>query len=160
PYAHGRILQRCARCHRAGQPEERCEACLLLRTGCESDVSGLGAALQHGRAADACAAAARQGQGGGRRAGRGALDPRTSCPWCRTYAPSASRIVSDCSWSENTPRARTGASRACCNWRSCICPPRSKTSTSVRSEEHTSELQSRENLVCRLLLEKKNNKQK
>src|SRR5690606_41638531 len=31
----------------------------------------------------------------------------------------------------------------------------------VRSEEHTSELQSRENLVCRLLLEKKkeNNKQ-
>src|SRR5690606_41384723 len=30
----------------------------------------------------------------------------------------------------------------------CPCP--------VRSEEHTSELQSRENLVCRLLLEKKN----
>src|SRR5690606_38413927 len=28
-----------------------------------------------------------------------------------------------------------------------------------RSEEHTSELQSRENLVCRLLLEKKNNQQ-
>src|SRR5207302_10279624 len=28
-----------------------------------------------------------------------------------------------------------------------------------RSEEHTSELQSRENLVCRLLLEKKNKKQ-
>src|SRR5690606_41039466 len=32
-----------------------------------------------------------------------------------------------------------------------IIPPR----TSIRSEEHTSELQSRENLVCRLLLEKK-----
>src|SRR5690606_41710068 len=29
---------------------------------------------------------------------------------------------------------------------------------SERSEEHTSELQSRENLVCRLLLEKKNSK--
>src|SRR5690606_40970149 len=29
----------------------------------------------------------------------------------------------------------------------------------VRSEEHTSELQSRENLVCRLLLEKKKNVQ-
>src|SRR5690606_40286289 len=28
----------------------------------------------------------------------------------------------------------------------------------IRSEEHTSELQSRENLVCRLLLEKKNEK--
>ena len=27
----------------------------------------------------------------------------------------------------------------------------------IRSEEHTSELQSRENLVCRLLLEKKKN---
>src|SRR5690606_41684846 len=30
----------------------------------------------------------------------------------------------------------------------------------ARSEEHTSELQSRENLVCRLLLEKKNKTQK
>src|SRR5690606_40546983 len=30
--------------------------------------------------------------------------------------------------------------------------------SSSRSEEHTSELQSRENLVCRLLLEKKKNK--
>src|SRR5436309_9271116 len=30
--------------------------------------------------------------------------------------------------------------------------------TTLRSEEHTSELQSRENLVCRLLLEKKNKK--
>src|SRR5690606_40305909 len=32
------------------------------------------------------------------------------------------------------------------------------TSGVVRSEEHTSELQSRENLVCRLLLEKKKKK--
>src|SRR5215475_271730 len=31
---------------------------------------------------------------------------------------------------------------------------------SIRSEEHTSELQSRENLVCRLLLEKKKKKKK
>src|SRR2546430_8454463 len=29
--------------------------------------------------------------------------------------------------------------------------------SSIRSEEHTSELQSQSNLVCRLLLEKKNN---
>src|SRR5690606_41567872 len=34
---------------------------------------------------------------------------------------------------------------------------RSSRSSRVRSEEHTSELQSRENLVCRLLLEKKKN---
>src|SRR5438105_4419106 len=33
-------------------------------------------------------------------------------------------------------------------------------SRQVRSEEHTSELQSRVDLVCRLLLEKKKNKQK
>src|SRR2546422_11292336 len=33
-------------------------------------------------------------------------------------------------------------------------------SASVRSEEHTSELQSRLHLVCRLLLEKKKNKKK
>src|SRR5437016_10933080 len=34
---------------------------------------------------------------------------------------------------------------------------RRRTATSVRSEEHTSELQSLTNLVCRLLLEKKKN---
>src|SRR5690606_23528381 len=35
--------------------------------------------------------------------------------------------------------------------------PRAKQEMMSRSEEHTSELQSRENLVCRLLLEKKKN---
>src|SRR5690606_40622858 len=35
-------------------------------------------------------------------------------------------------------------------------PEMSSTRMVIRSEEHTSELQSRENLVCRLLLEKKN----
>src|SRR5207244_3041400 len=35
----------------------------------------------------------------------------------------------------------------------------SATSAAARSEEHTSELQSPDHLVCRLLLEKKNNKQ-
>src|SRR2546429_4404934 len=38
------------------------------------------------------------------------------------------------------------------------CPPRSR-HLSRRSEEHTSELQSRLHLVCRLLLEKKKKKQ-
>src|SRR5690606_40062980 len=37
-------------------------------------------------------------------------------------------------------------------WRSTCSTPTAK---AARSEEHTSELQSRENLVCRLLLEKK-----
>src|SRR5256886_5954782 len=36
--------------------------------------------------------------------------------------------------------------------------PRPATETDPRSEEHTSELQSQSNLVCRLLLEKKKNK--
>src|SRR5690606_41688863 len=36
--------------------------------------------------------------------------------------------------------------------------PRKSAAGPVRSEEHTSELQSRENLVCRLLLEKKKKK--
>src|SRR5438270_2026899 len=37
----------------------------------------------------------------------------------------------------------------------CACG-REETAESARSEEHTSELQSQSNLVCRLLLEKKN----
>src|SRR5256885_12716595 len=39
--------------------------------------------------------------------------------------------------------------------KSCECMNRSKLNWVVRSEEHTSELQSPCNLVCRLLLEKK-----
>src|SRR5436309_9345606 len=38
--------------------------------------------------------------------------------------------------------------------------PRRAPESQKRSEEHTSELQSRENLVCRLLLEKKKKKKK
>src|SRR2546427_7112812 len=47
------------------------------------------------------------------------------------------------------PRARSGAPAA--GARGC-----SACAASSRSEEHTSELQSQSNLVCRLLLEKKN----
>src|SRR5215475_15235354 len=45
---------------------------------------------------------------------------------------------------------RSTAARSRCSPRCAACRPRCG-----RSEEHTSELQSRENLVCRLLLEKK-----
>src|SRR5436309_4847644 len=38
--------------------------------------------------------------------------------------------------------------------------PSPREAVQARSEEHTSEPQSRENLVCRLLLEKKKNKKK
>src|SRR5271165_7661558 len=45
-------------------------------------------------------------------------------------------------------RRRRAPFQAGCTWTHPVC----------RSEEHTSELQSRENLVCRLLLEKKKKK--
>src|SRR2546428_9696733 len=48
--------------------------------------------------------------------------------------------------SPSVKRYQHGAGRACPRWRHDL---------TVRSEEHTSELQSRSDLVCRLLLEKK-----
>src|SRR5688572_30855000 len=47
------------------------------------------------------------------------------------------------------------ASTACTTTGGRASPGSSPTSSNVRSEEHTSELQSQSNLVCRLLLEKK-----
>src|SRR5262245_62307628 len=58
--------------------------------------------------------------------------------------------------------ARATATRFALRWRGSAFPIISSRSTSsrarVRSEEHTSELQSLRHLVCRLLLEKKKNK--
>src|SRR5690349_23546224 len=48
------------------------------------------------------------------------------------------------------PPSRTRFATRCTRWRA----------SSIRSEEHTSELQSRRELVCRLLLEKKKSNQK
>src|SRR3712207_9127874 len=61
--------------------------------------------------------------------------PWASASTCRS-APSSSRPC----------RSTTAPAPACC---------RCASSTRSRSEEHTSELQSRQYLVCRLLLEKK-----
>src|SRR2546421_4296382 len=56
---------------------------------------------------------------------------------------------------------RLSVRRSCCISRGCR-SARSRRSRrrarAMRSEEHTSELQSRSDLVCRLLLEKKNDK--
>src|SRR3712207_8297827 len=57
----------------------------------------------------------------------------------------------------NEPLARDGARRygfekAVSSWEEVVADP----TIDARSEEHTSELQSRQYLVCRLLLEKKN----
>src|SRR5690606_39849735 len=69
---------------------------------------------------------------------------------CRSRAPSVRR--------GGGRRARSG----CAGWPPRPSfrrrDPRRKESACGRSEEHTSELQSRENLVCRLLLEKKKKK--
>src|SRR3989475_5436153 len=64
------------------------------------------------------------------------------------------------SWSRRNPRTFPSAA-----WSVSICLARaarsgssSPAASASRSEEHTSELQSQSNLVCRLLLEKKNPK--
>src|SRR5690606_22213880 len=54
-----------------------------------------------------------------------------------SFFPSSSRLARDYRWCQMVRRK----------------------SAASRSEEHTSELQSRENLVCRLLLEKKKNRE-
>src|SRR3712207_7206074 len=74
----------------------------------------------------------RSGGGGGRVRGGSCCCATSPARWSRTRAPTCS------SWSRPSPALR---------------PPRR--SSSPRSEEHTSELQSRQYLVCRLLLEKK-----
>src|SRR3712207_7948066 len=61
---------------------------------------------------------------------------------CGTTATRCSRGASATWWGR-----RTGAATSS--------PPRCARTGSTRSEEHTSELQSRQYLVCRLLLEKK-----
>src|SRR2546426_7268891 len=61
-------------------------------------------------------------------------------------------------WSSN--RVNAGCLLAHCWWQLACFENRKPSSLEVRSEEHTSELQSPCNLVCRLLLEKKKKKQK
>src|SRR5207253_3657168 len=54
------------------------------------------------------------------------------------------------------PRLRAGAKTALrAPTMTCTWPPKTRRQWPPRSEEHTSELQSRGHLVCRLLLEKK-----
>src|SRR5688572_32087742 len=59
------------------------------------------------------------------------------------------KAVSNSGTTKISPTNTAGLTKATRVW---------KTGTSDRSEEHTSELQSQSNLVCRLLLEKKNKK--
>src|SRR2546429_6932966 len=70
----------------------------------------------------------------------------------RSHCPTTHRT---CSWSTTTGASATSF-RAICSPKAIASPPRT---TPSRSEEHTSELQSRLHLVCRLLLEKKKKEQ-
>src|SRR3712207_8223550 len=83
-----------------------------------------------------------------RRPPRSTLFPYTTLFRSPPGAPPAAPPSSGGTSAPAHPRstARTGDRR---------CPPRA--ATRGRSEEHTSELQSRQYLVCRLLLEKKQN---
>src|SRR5215475_556449 len=68
-------------------------------------------------------------------------------------------------WSSTTGHVSQSRSRSAAIWRgytlSLICSDATcANKRRSRSEEHTSELQSRENVVCRLLLEKKKKKRK
>src|SRR5690349_24157995 len=67
--------------------------------------------------------------------------------------------ISTSSTRSTCPRSATRSWRTSCSRtaRTCRGSARSNRASSVRSEEHTSELQSRRDLVCRLLLEKKKN---
>src|SRR5206468_12472464 len=56
------------------------------------------------------------------------------------------------------PSSRAQKGRPCNSAPPTLTPPNSPTRKPARSEEHTSELQSRSDLVCRLLLEKKKKK--
>src|SRR5438105_11709948 len=90
--------------------------------------------------------------------------PFTNCP---APVPPSESGPSVCSRSQRPPRAwRQVRSNGCCpaaarrphstaSFASSPATPPLKPCRAVRSEEHTSELQSRVDLVCRLLLEKK-----
>src|SRR3712207_7045628 len=74
---------------------------------------------------------------------RGRTGSRPRWPWC----------CSSPQWSQRPGRSLPECPR---QWTGLHEPPRG---CAHRSEEHTSELQSRQYLVCRLLLEKKKNEQ-
>src|SRR5207237_8766920 len=88
---------------------------------------------------------------------RAPLFPYTTLFRSRTTGVARDRPSSSASGPSSPSRiSRAGSAsprRRSATWEACLPPP-------ARSEEHTSELQSHLNLVCRLLLEKKNQKQR
>src|SRR5437660_5109214 len=69
------------------------------------------------------------------------------------FIPPSSTVIYSLSLHDALPISRSRCSSMICNG-----SMQQRSSCSSRSEEHTSELQSRGHLVCRLLLEKKKKK--
>src|SRR5206468_8132694 len=82
------------------------------------------------------------------------LSLHDALPICSASAVMPRRRASSACRASSSTANCSGAANTCP--RSATCSPRGRSS---RSEEHTSELQSRSDLVCRLLLEKKKNQQ-
>src|SRR5258708_9350504 len=79
--------------------------------------------------------------------------PRSTLfPYTTLFRSNAPSRTAPSSRPTSTPTTRCASAR-CPRWRSSSC-----LRAVSRSEEHTSELQSPDHLVCRLLLEKKKNK--
>src|SRR5438270_10712656 len=75
-------------------------------------------------------------------------------PYCFFFNDTSTTVIYTLSLHDALPISR--ARRARCG--SAPAHPARHGAYGIRSEEHTSELQSQSNIVCRLLLEKKNNK--
>src|SRR5437764_7042334 len=91
--------------------------------------------------------------------------PRACCSWARGALALQPRSTSPPpAWGRSAWSTSTSWTRRTCSARSSTAPARwerrssSRPPSEVRSEEHTSELQSPMYLVCRLLLEKKKKK--
>src|SRR5438270_7422715 len=84
--------------------------------------------------------------------GRAGLALEPGRPWSPASAVLAARAPDEASLDANAGRDRVPFPLR----RACTVPGPRAFALRVRSEEHTSELQSQSNLVCRLLLEKKN----
>src|SRR2546425_7398320 len=87
-----------------------------------------------------------------------------SSPWnwsARSPQASATALTWPAGWSQKTPTGVTnGGSAATIGATRSGVTKRGVFSTKMRSEEHTSELQSLAYLVCRLLLEKKKKRER
>src|SRR5690625_5728165 len=82
-------------------------------------------------------------------------EPRASCRCCSSRLPVV-QFLGSTAWSRRGPR-RNSSTKSQMLDSSGIS---TRSPTRPRSEEHTSELQSRGHIVCRLLLEKKKKKYK